>query len=423
MFVERPKATVSPQKAEAVRSTALGRVLLFVTIGILPFQDHIPDVGGFSVSWFTFAAMGVYIGFSQARNFLGFALQPAFLLAAGFVAAISILEWSHEHAQFKEVLSIAQMFLGAMLIGSLVCDEKAVRTCVYAYVSIGLYISALLIANVYTPLRLTKATGISDASAARERVFETMPIQANLNFMAYTCGLASACAFVMALSEKRRNVKIAWFAVAGFAFVGCTLPLSRSGLLITLVLYGVLFIRERLYRQKRVFWVTLVAVAVFGLTPSVAFKRVGVETAETGTRDEGRVVVAKAVLSHVNEYAMTGVGVGAFWGPWGVQSDFGFGGGVKGSHNVFAQIAIYWGVFALGMLISVLIAIGKMCAAGSRAGRSSQVVLVFGLGSILLMMFMHNLYSKEFSIAIGVITGWNWWVKPRLSKGAVVRGR
>jgi hypothetical protein len=397
--------------ASAERSTRVGRVLLFVTIGALPFQEYLPTVGGFSFAWFFFAAIGAYIGFTQVRRFLRFAIQPAFLWAAAFLGAAAVLEWSHEYPSFVEIRSIAQMFLGAVLIGTLVRDGRALRTCVYGCLVTAWLFSVLMAADFYSPLAKERASNVSEASAARTRVAEAAPLGANLNHIGYVCGLGSVLSFVTALRSPRRRTQYLWYGLAGFSFVGSSLTLSRSGLLITAALYGLVFFKERLYKQKRVLLVSVLCAIVLGLTPNVAFKRIGVETAETSTRDEGRVVVFKATLHHLPECLISGVGVGGFWGRWGMLSDFGTGRGVVGSHNVFAQVTFYWGVFVLLLLLVTFFQIGRPLLRADGNKDATLALTVIGVGSILLMMFMHNLYAKEFSIAIGVISGWGWWMR------------
>jgi O-antigen ligase len=128
---------------------------------------------------------------------------------------------------------------------------------------------------------------------------------------------------------------------------------------------------------------------------------------------EGRALVYTAAVKYFPEYAISGVGAGNFWGPWGHKSRFSEKlGVVSGSHNSFIQITIYWGLLSL-LALTVLIWQAYRCLP-KQCGNDVLALSLLGISVSILMYLtvVHTLYAKEFSLALGLLVGAHRWIWP-----------
>jgi O-antigen ligase len=120
---------------------------------------------------------------------------------------------------------------------------------------------------------------------------------------------------------------------------------------------------------------------------------------------EARARIYTAAVEHFPEYALTGVGVGNFWGAWGRHSNYAYGRGVLGSHNVFIQVTIYWGLIGLLALIAVVWQAYRCLPRHCGSDTLSLQLLGISVAVLIWALTMHNLYAKEFSLVLGLLVG------------------
>jgi hypothetical protein len=154
-----------------------------------------------------------------------------------------------------------------------------------------------------------------------------------------------------------------------------------------------------------------VAISVM-LIPQAVWERMSFSTDSEGGTIEGRARVYTAAVEYLPEYIVAGVGAGNFWGDWGSQTDFAHGLGVTGTHNGFLQVAIYWG---LAGLLGLLWIIWRAYRCLPRHdGKDPLLLCLIGvsLSLCLVLMTIHNLYSKEFAIGLGLLVAGECWIWP-----------
>jgi O-Antigen ligase len=161
---------------------------------------------------------------------------------------------------------------------------------------------------------------------------------------------------------------------------------------------------------------TALAVGGLILVPGAVLSRFSLSMETPSGKMEARGRIYKAAIDHLPDYIILGVGAGNFAGPWGRQSQYfdhgfkGIQGGVKGAHNVFIQVTIFWGLPALVMLIVLVYHAYRCLPRGG--GKDILVICAYGLAVSLLwrMMFTHGLAEKQYAVGLGFLVGGYLWV-------------
>jgi len=112
------------------------RWLLFSTIVLLPLQDHIPNIAGFSILYVMFAILAVYIVINRAYSLDQVWLHPVFATGYGFLFIIVLLELAHPMSDYTDIVRFGQMIMGAVIVASLCRDRRALGVCLYGFIVI-----------------------------------------------------------------------------------------------------------------------------------------------------------------------------------------------------------------------------------------------------------------------------------------------
>jgi hypothetical protein len=148
--------------------------------------------------------------------------------------------------------------------------------------------------------------------------------------------------------------------------------------------------------------------------PDAVFSRLTFSTEPDHGKLEGRARIYTAVIEHLPEYAMTGVGVGNFNGPWGMQTEFfkPSQGIVLGAHNWYFAVTIYWGVGGLLALLAMLYQAYRCLP--KRCGVDPLSLCVLGLAATLFLftLVQHVLADKSVFLGIGLLVGARLWIWP-----------
>lgn len=395
-------------------TTGLEKCLIFLTIVALPTENHFLFIPGFSLQFILFGIIAVYVLLNRFAQLLSTLSHPALLAAYVFLFTGFMVESTHDHASYDEVIRVAQMIIGAILLASLCRDLPALRIACYGYLAAGVWLSMLLFLTSYSTLSATTASNFNEASQLRERAFEDNPLQANLNNMAFGAGQAAIVALSWALRAQTSQSRILLIAVGLFCLTGSFLPLSRSGALITLLSSASVIYGYGLRHAKVVLIVAVVAVAILNVVPQAIWSRMSFSFEAQEGKVEGRASVYKASMAHLTDYFFTGVGSGNFWSHWGRRTEFASQSGrVSGAHNCFIQVTLYWGILGLMAFLFVLWqayrCVPRFC------NREAAALCILGLGVSLLLfsMVVHNVYAKEFSLGLGLLAGADRWIWPR----------
>jgi len=388
--------------------------LLMITIAMLPLQDHIPSVAGFSIMFILFGVLACYVLANRSKKLARTWAHPLFLATYAFLFLGYVIESFHPYSSYSDILRMAQMIAGAVFVASLCRDQHALRTAVYGYIVAGVFMAGLLFLTSYGALSQATATDFREADRIRSEVFSDNPLQADLNGMAFIAGQATIVALALALtscSVLRRNL---FLGISLFCFIATFLPLSRGGIAMVIVSCATVLFAYGAMRPKTILMVGLIGVSSLIWIPDAAWERMAFSTgAGEGGRMEARARVYTAFVKHLPEYVMGGVGAGNFWEHWGHDSQFASGKGVSGAHNAFFQVTIYWGVIALlGLLV---IAWKAYCCLPKRCGDNGLALSLVGIAASLLLFSLsaHPIYAKEYALGFGLLAGSRLWIWPK----------
>ena len=150
--------------------------------------------------------------------------------------------------------------------------------------------------------------------------------------------------------------------------------------------------------------------------PESVLSRFAVSTeGHQGGYVESRTRMYLTVVEHLPEYLLTGVGANHYYGNWGKSHGFtqGHPTDVMGTHNIFSQVTIFWGLAGfLSLLVlcwQVYRYIPKRCGADSTSLCLLGIAISVGLES----MFIDELGSKIFSLGLGLVVGASLWIWPK----------
>ncbi len=389
------------------------RSLIVLAIVALPTENHYLFLPGFSLQFLLFGAIGLYVLFNRFSELLRTVGHPALVAAYVFLGVGTLIEWTHDRSDYYELIRVAQMIVGAVLLASLCRDRSAVRTACYGYLAAGLWLSILLFLTSYGALSAATASDFQEASQLRAAAFEDNPLQANLNNMAFGAAQAAAVALAWALAASKPLIRHGFMVMAVVCLLGAFLPLSRSGVLIALVASGSVMYTFGLRHAKGLLVAMLLGGAVFTVVPQAVWSRMSFTFEKHEGKTEGRALVYGAAIDRLPEYALTGVGAGNFWTHWGRNTEFASDSGrVSGAHNCFMQVTLYWGALGLTALLLVFVQ-GYRCVPRYAAREAPALALVgIGVSALLFSMFSHNIYAKEFTLVLGVLAGSHRWIWP-----------
>jgi hypothetical protein len=402
-------------------------VLLFLTILLLPLEQHLPGIGRFSFLFVFFVVSSIYVVIRRFGSIVYVWNHRIFLVGYVLIFIGFVLETYSPFANYTDIVRIANMFMGAIIIAALCRDIKALKFFMLGCILAGVVASFYLFLSVYGTLQEVKATDFSEASAVRAEAFsnESMQVkQVNSIALANSVPPAAAAALALALMSRSAFVRYSLFGITTFCFIASFLPFSRGVIVTTLMAcMAVVLAYGRANREASFQRLIQIIAAILGLgmctllwVPPAVFARL---TVPSGTAYEDssdpRVTLINAALDHLPEYWLVGVGAGNFWGRWGQRSGFALDGGrrgVKGAHNAFVQLTIYWGVPSLLLLISIIYYAYKCLPKQCGSNPFSLAIVGYTVTSFVLLCVSHNLYSKSYSFALGILIGTRCWLWP-----------
>jgi hypothetical protein len=391
-------------------TTTVERLLLMAMIVIFPLEAYLPVVGGFSTTYIMFAVSAGYVLVHRPATLAKTWSHPVFLAAFIFLIIGALIESVHPWSTYRYIFRYGQMFVAAIFVASLCRDRRALYASMYGFLIAGVLVSILLFLTSYGKLQQATATSFSEASRLRSDALDD--IEGNANALSMVASQSATVALALALmtrSPLRRNLLI---GITLLCAVAVFLPMSRSGIIIlaaccatVIYAYGV--------RHVRVLLIAAV-LAVGGLiwVPEAVFARLTF-TQELHEGEGGsRTRLYKAAIDHLPEYIIAGVGAGNFKGPWGMKTGFYKvkNRTVYGAHNTFIQIAIFWGL--TGLLMLVVVAYLTYRCLPRRGGKDVLVLCLYGMavGLLLKMMVSHGLGSESNALGLGLLVGSQRWI-------------
>ncbi len=398
---------------KGVPTTALERAFVALVIVALPTENYFLFLPGFSLQFVLFSVIAAYVVSFRYRALVSVAGHPALLAGYLFVALGFAMEWTHEHASYYELIRVGQMIAGALLLAVLCRDLRALHVACFGYWVAGLSLSVMLFLTSYGTLSAATANDFQAASQLRAEAFEDNPLQANLNNMAFSAGQAAVIALSWSLLSQHPLHRW-WLGGTGvFCLVGAFLPLSRSGVVIVLsactsVLYAFGF------RHVKGFVIAaILGGAVLMLVPQAVWSRMSFTFEQHDGKTEGRALVYGAALDRLPEYVLTGIGAGNFWSHWGRRTELASASGrVSGTHNCFLQVTMYWGIVGLITLLAIFWQASHCLPRNANREPAALALVGISVSILLFSMVSHNIYAKEFTLALGLLVGAHRWIWP-----------
>lgn len=399
----------------SLRTTAFERVLLFLMVALLPLEENIPSIAGFTFTFILFGLMAAYVMSVHPRRLTQSMTRPVFLACYLFLSLGWLNELLHPGPSYHELARIGGMVGGAILIAAILRDKEALSSLLNGYLVAGLWVSIVLIMSSFGALQTATAVDFQSASNVRMAVIAGVPLKANLNGMAFVTAQGTVVALGLALKASSRAGKATLLALASLCLVGTAMPMSRSGIGIVLLSATAVLFAARVRLGKMILIGGLAAATLVLVVPEVVWSRMSFSTEVQEGRMEARAETYTAALSHLEEYFLFGVGEGNFWDSWALENDMVMAGKPGGAHNCFFQVTIYWGIAGLFGLLLVVWQAYRCLPRANTQDRLAVPIPGLALSLLLLMMVMHNLYSKDFSIGLGLLVGSRCWIWPRVS--------
>lgn len=396
-------------------TTFTEKILLMLTIILIPLENNLPVVAGFSAIYILFLVLGMYIFINRLKELERVVTHPVFLAAYVMIFICSLVESYHPYPSYSILIRFGQMIVGGLLVASLCRNRSILKWGLYGFLVAGLWMAILLFLTSYGTLSAASASNFREASHLREEAFAENPLEANLNGMAKITGLGFIIAFAMILGKGSSGEKKILMGIAGFCLLATFLPMSRSGL-VAVLMAGATIMVARGIGIKIILMVLVFGIGIVALVPDAVFSRLTFSTEKSRSgKMEARAYIYTAALETIDQYVLTGVGSGNFWESWGRHTKFlhPTHGIVIGPHNSFIATTIYWGIPGLLSLL-ILIYQAYRCLP-RRSGVDSLCLCLLGLSVSLVMNMMasHVLAAKAFSLGLGLLVGYRCWIWPK----------
>jgi hypothetical protein len=406
-------SAVKNEQQRQYRTTTIERLLLLVTVVLIPFERSFPTISGFSTLYIIFAMLAGYVLLKRPRALARTWSHPVFLAAFAFLILGALIESAHPFASYITIFRYGQMFVAAICVASLCRDRRALHTGLYGFLTAGVLMSILLFATSYGVLRQATATNFGEAQRYTKQALGDVKETSSGYVISSPLGAVVALAFgLTAKSAKRSNL---FFGIALFCTLASFLAMSRTSVVMVGVASATVIFAYGVRHVRVLLIAAALAIGALIWVPEAAFARLSFmhefHVGEGGTRTK----IYKAAIDHLPEYILTGVGAGNFWGPWGSQTDF-YNRAyhvVYGAHNTFIQVTIYWGLTGLLMLIVVVYL--AYCCLPRGGGKDVLVLCLYGISIAVLldMMFGHVLTGKNNALVLGLLVGGHRWIWPK----------
>ena len=407
-------ATATSTPGCDVATTPGERVLLFTTVILLPLEEQIPTVAGFSSQFLLFAVLAAYVGLNRLRCLDRIWMHPVFVVAYLFIGISIALEFASPLSSYEPIGRFTFMIGAALLVASLCRDRAALKLFLYGYIGAALWLGALLFLTTYGALSGAAATDFHKASQIRNQVFSDRVIAGNLNVMAFTCTQGAIVALAFALGSASVRGRNFFAAIGIFCLVASTLPMSRGSIVNAVVACGAMLKAYGIGRGRVWLLVGGIAISAVLLVPDAIWTRVVFQQPE-GQR-ETRISFYISAWESVEDYIFMGVGAGNYFTKWGFEHGFGHGSGsyyqVYVVHNIFLQVLIFWGLISFLAFLAIIWLAYRCLPRTCGEDVLALGMLGIAVSLVLYMPFHSDFYYKGFSLGLGMLVAYQRWLGP-----------
>jgi len=409
----------SPNK---YRTSRIERLLIFVTLVLLPLQSYIPTIGGFSILFFMFILLIVYQGIKRPSILSKLAKHKIILFGFAFILIGFFMETLHNSMNYYYVVRIGLMFFGALTIALFCRDRKSLQACLYGILCGSCIVSVVLFLTTYGVLSGAQAEDFKEVNRIRAEAFSNNVLESDLNMMALQVGQGFLIALAFMITARSKLQFLIFLIIGAFNLITSFLPISRGSIAIIFISAMIMIYAYGMLKSRIVIIASVFLFCAFLFIPEVVFVRFVVDTeTKDGQYTEGRTRVISAALEELPNFIMTGVGIKNFYGDWGRMTSFAKqDGSISGAHNCFIQVAIFWGLPGLITLILIVFQTYKCFPKASNLDPLYLSLLGISTSTFFETFVVHTLESKSFSITLGLIIGSSMWVYRKNKKYFIV---
>src|SRR5690606_17479706 len=169
----------------------------------------------------------------------------------------------------------------------------------------------------------------------------------------------------------------------------------------------------------------IVVVAIFYvIAPQSYIERMQIETNrdEYGQTDS-RTATLNRAMDEVKKNYLWGTGEGNLWigdysrvsglSRYDEEKDRYF---VGGTHNLYMQATLQWGVFGLLTLLYIQYNVIKLLPRRRGYDLTALIIAAFNVGVLILLFFVHDGNNKEFAVAYGLLIAYHLNLKEKRYK-------
>ena len=396
-----------------IRSTLFDRVLIFLLVFSIYFEANLPYAGTASTPFLIFGFTFVYLAATRIKTLLKLFSSKYFVASILFALVCVFMETIHPFASYDFIFRYLNMTLGIFCIAVLSRDRKAIDVALFTFVLASALQSIILISGSFHLLKGFTAFGFYDASRARIEAFEELFLKGNLNEISYFSSIGALIGMIWIYYEDKNWKRWLLVALTVPSILGVFFPASRTGALIFFASTLIFFFKTKVNLRKWIVPTGLLSLLLIFAIPDVIWVRLSsiMHLSELQESDS-RTKVFSAIISQIDQYALTGVGAGNYWHGWAVSA------GITNrfttdiamaAHNAFFQLWMYWGLPALLAFFVLIWTFAKAVEKNITGDRIKTSLYIFVLMIPMIFLFYHSFYHKSFSIGLGMLIGARFW--------------
>ena len=357
--------------------------------------------------YLVFALLAAVALVAQPRSIWRVSIHPVLIAGYVLVAFSFVAELLHSSPDLQWCFRMAQMVLGAGIVGSYIRGDRDVDSVLTGYIIATLWVATLIVRSSYGVTASAGVGGFHDVSLLRVEALSGLGLKANWNMLSVLCAAGAGIAAGRAVLSVARE-RMIYIGVMTIALMATFLTFSRTGMLAATLALGYVF--GATLNRKLVLRLMLIAGAVllfvWLVVPRVVFDRVQITfDYDVSGQQESRAHVYSTLVRTLPSYVVAGVGAGNYWEVWAFRQGLSYGGVAAGAHNMFLQVAAFWGLAGLLPWSAIVYLAWRTLRKATRR-RLRYVPLNACLLTILIWMTLsHDLADKQLSIAFGTIVG------------------
>jgi putative inorganic carbon (hco3(-)) transporter len=387
----------------------VSQILIGLFIISFPFQENI-YVRGFSMSFIAMGLLSLYVFFNhygRLKQIISHSKIVKYFVY--FLIGISIIEFLHPNASIANIIRVGYILISSIMIVSIMYSKKNLIFIANAYVISGIFVGLNLVFFGYSILLGGNATSFNDASIIRDRIVENISINQDINNLAFNQGLSSLLGAVFFFISDKKRKKYFYLVALLITFMGMIVTMSRGGLITVIgtVVFTIYYFKISV--TKKILFPILFLFILVLVTPSAYFSRFNINLSKDVAKQEGRARVFNSSVDALVDEGLLGVGEGNYWSVWGKSSKLAKYYGQKirviGTHNLFFQITLNWGIIGILLFLMVIYTIISYRPSRYNNDTESYLFIVVFISSLLYMAQIHNLQTKDFIIlySFGII--------------------